>query len=51
MGHAYKRQRLIATHISVLAEMKQTRRERLKSAPHLRLKMRKRFFWKKIEIF
>ena len=28
-----------------------TRRERLKSAPYLRLKKRKRFFWKKIEFF
>ena len=30
---------------------KQTRRERLKSAPYLRLKKRKNFFWKKLEIF
>ena len=28
-----------------------TRRERLKSAPYLRLKKRKKKFWKKIEIF
>ena len=30
---------------------KLTRRERLKSAPYLRLKKRKRFFWEKIEFF
>ena len=29
----------------------ETRRERLKSAPYLRLKKRKTFFWKKFEIF
>ena len=28
-----------------------TRRERLKSAPYLRLKKREKNFWKKIEIF
>ena len=28
-----------------------TRRERLKSAPYLRLKKRKTFFWNKIETF
>ena len=31
--------------------LKKTRRERLKSAPYLRLKKRKKNFWKKIEIF
>ena len=34
-----------------IVEDSQTRRERLKSALYLRLKKRKTFFWKKLEIF
>ena len=34
-----------------LTLLRSTRRERLKSAPYLRLKKRKTLFWKKIEIF
>ena len=36
---------------SMMVHVDQTRRERLKSAPYLRLKKRKTLFWKKIEIF
>ena len=39
------------TFIDVNVQEYQTRRERLKSALYLRLKKRKTFFWKKLEIF